>query len=272
MPNDRLSSLITLRSRDNPRLKLLHALSRASRDRRKHGLTLLDGPHLLQAAADVGWPLLELFVSDRGLHDPEILAVLARHPEVPLTLLTEGCFAHVSPVDTPSGVLALMQYPASPAGVGHPDAVRVLLEGVQDPGNLGTIIRTAAAAGVDTVLLTHGSTQAWSPRALRAGMGGHFGLRIIENVDPAQVFDGFQGKVLATELSERAHPLYALDLHGPSVWLFGAEGAGLSPVLAARANCHVTIPMSGAVESLNVGAAVAICLFEQYRQRNCAPR
>ena len=143
----------------------------------------------------------------------------------------------------------------------------VVLDRVQDPGNLGTILRTTAAAGIGDVLLTEGCAQAWSPRVLRAGMGAHFSLRLREHVDPLALLAGFPGPRLATAPGARARPLYEHDLDRPVAWLFGAEGQGLSPALLAAADARVVIPMAAAIESLNVGAAVAVCLFEQVRQQ-----
>jgi TrmH family RNA methyltransferase len=173
----------------------------------------------------------------------------------------------VSPVDTPSGLLAIIDLPQSAAPAPLTDSV-VVLDAVQDPGNLGTILRTAAAAGIGRVLLGAGCAQAWSPRVLRAGMGAHFVLAIEDGIDACARLQGYPGRCLATALGEGACSLHALDLRGPVAWLFGAEGQGLSPALLARADQRVIIPMAAGVESLNVGAAVAVCLFEQARQQH----
>ena len=124
----------------------------------------------------------------------------------------------------------------------------------------------AAAAGVREVLLTAGCAGAWSPRALRAGMGAHFVLHIHERVDAVHALGAFRGAILATALGEGARSLYELNLDAPVAWLFGAEGQGVSPALLACASQRVIIPMAGDIESLNVAAAVAVCLFEQVRQ------
>ncbi|HQZ01778.1 MAG TPA: RNA methyltransferase, partial [Thauera sp.] len=257
-----------IRSRDNPLIKRLHVLATSARERRKSGETLLDGAHLIDAALQRQWPLKALVVSDSGLAQPEIDGLLARcGTELPCYQLPDALFAHVSPVDTPSGLIAIIDLPPEP-----PPAVLqhdvVVLDAVQDPGNLGTILRTAAAAGVVEVLLTEGCAGAWSPRVLRAGMGAHFGLRIHERVDALRALEAFTGPVLATALGAGARSLYEIDLGRPLAWLFGAEGQGVSPALLARASQRVVIPMAADIESLNVAAAVAVCLFEQARQRH----
>lgn len=253
-------------SRDNPLAKHLHALAQSARERRLHGETLLDGAHLVAAAIAAGRPLKALIVSESGLARPEHRHLLdAVAAGVPRYRFSDPLLRHVSPVDTPSGLLATIELPASAPPAALTDSV-VVLDGVQDPGNLGTILRTAAAAGIRRVLLGTGCAQAWSPRVLRAGMGAHFALAIEEGVEPCARLEAYPGRCLATALGAGARSLYALDLRGPLAWLFGAEGRGLSPALLARADQRVLIPMAAGIESLNVGAAVAICLFEQVRQ------
>ena len=257
-------------SRDNALVKHLHALATSARDRRKAGETVLDGPHLIAAALDARQPLKHLVVGESALQRGEIGALLARTPtEVERISLADPLLSHVSPVDSPSGILAVIDIPQPPtatAGGNLHDGV-VVLDGVQDPGNLGTILRTAAAAGVGDVLLTEGSAQAWSPRVLRAGMGAHFVLRIHEQADVLDLLADFRGPRLGTALGAGSRSLYEVELDRPVAWMFGAEGQGLSPALLRAADVLVTIPMAMGIESLNVGAAAAVCLFEQRRQR-----
>ncbi|HHW62625.1 MAG TPA: RNA methyltransferase [Rhodocyclaceae bacterium] len=256
----------SITSRDNPLVKRLHALAQSGRDRRQRGETLLDGAHLVEAALEAEWPLKALVCAEGGLARLEHQRLLERVAgDVPRYQLPDAVFRHVSPVDSPSGVLALIDLPASVRAGPLVDSV-VVLDAVQDPGNLGTILRTAAAAGIRRVLLGSGCAQAWSPRVLRAGMGAHFVLEIEEGIDPLVRLEDYPGRCLATALGKGACSLYAVDLSGPIAWLFGAEGQGLSPALLARADQRVLIPMASGVESLNVGAAVAVCLFEQRRQ------
>lgn len=253
-------------SRDNPTLKKLHGVANSAKERRKHGLTLLDGPHLLTSALDADWPLQAIYLSESARETSEIAGLLARLPvQLEPVLLPDTLFAHISPVDAPSGILAAVALPELVAPSAKADSLLVL-DGVQDPGNLGTLLRTAAAAGLSEVLLSEGCTQAWSPRALRAGMGAHFQLRICERCDLLAALQGYPGQVLATALKPDSRLLYELPLTGPVAWLFGAEGQGLSPALLERADTRVLIPMADGVESLNVAAAAAICLFEQRRQ------
>lgn len=258
-------------SRDNPSVKLLHQLATSSRERRKLGQTLLDGVHLVETwMKRVGRPRM-LIVSESGLHAMEIEALVrsmqtggqgAESGEV--VVLSDVLFAHVSPVEHPAGVLALIDIPPSPPAR-LSGASCVVLDAIQDAGNLGTLLRTAAAAGIGEAVLTTGCAQAWSPRVLRAAMGAHVALKLHEHADAAQLLANFSGPVIATRLGA-ATSLYTLDLRRPVAWLFGNEGAGLSEDVAALASREVHIPMPGMAESLNVAAAAAVCLFEQVRQ------
>lgn len=261
-----------IESRDNPLVKRVRALAASARDCRKFGQTVLDGAHLLTEALAHDWPLRAVLFSDRGQQNAEIAALAtALEGRTECASVPDALFAQLSPVDAPSGVLALIDLP-QPASAPRLDGSVLVLDGVQDPGNLGSLLRTAAAAGLREVLLGTGCAQAWSPRALRAGMGAHFRLAVHERVELPAALAGFAGPVLATALDEDACSLYELDLTPPLAWLFGGEGQGLSPALLARADHCVRIPLASGVESLNVGAAAAVCLFEQARQRALAQR
>ncbi|MCL2644226.1 MAG: RNA methyltransferase [Betaproteobacteria bacterium] len=257
-----------LSSRDNPRIKLFASLASMPRERRKCGQALLDGTHLIGCALDAGVDLLDVCVSESGCDNPEILALLDRLPAGGgLLCVPDALFAYLSPVETPTGIIARISLapPDSQEEVEHETII--VLDGIQDPGNLGSILRTAVAAGIRLAWLTPGCAQAWSPKALRAGMGAHFCLRIHERVDVLAGLTSYQGKVVAAGVGEESRMFFDADLIGPVAWLFGAEGQGISPALLARADEILRIPMMEGIESLNVGAAVAVCLFEQMRQR-----
>lgn len=252
-------------SADNARFKALLKLAHSSRERRQQGLSLLDGIHLIAAYRDhIGSPA-QLVVSSTGLEDAEIQALLHTLEQCELLVLGDALFKQLSTVETPTGVLAAIRTPRAPEIPRDIDTC-VMLEDIQDPGNLGSILRTTAAAGVEHVFLSKSSVHAWSPRVLRAGMGAHFMLRLHEQCDLPAVMRAFSGKVIAT--SQRAKKsIFDVDLSGKVALLFGSEGAGLSAALANAAYETVAIPMPGKVESLNVAAAAAVCLFERARQR-----
>jgi TrmH family RNA methyltransferase len=250
-------------SADNPRYRALLKLHQSSRERRKTGHSLLDGVHLVAAYLQHAGAPLEIVVSASGSDNDEIAALVERARVEPL-VLSDGLFGELSPVTTPTGILAVIKTP-------HPEAIPaapgpcVMLEDIQDPGNLGSILRSAAAAGIEEIYLSPRCVQAWSPRVLRAGMGAHFALRVYEQVALDRLTAAYPGIVLATARNS-AMSLFSVDLRGRVAFLFGNEGAGLTPELSGAAHHTVSIPMPGAVESLNVAAAAAVCLFERVRQ------
>lgn len=253
----------TISSRDNPLYKALKKLGTSSRERRKTGRTLLDGIHLVTAYHQIGRLPETIVVSTTGLEDLEIRNLLDRIPRIPVAIMEDEIFCEISTVETPTGIIAIVEKPR-PTRPSKQDFC-ILLEGIQDPGNLGSILRSAAAAGVDIAYLSDTCVDAWSPKVLRAGMGAHFCLTIVEHADLAGTAQEFPGAIVATVLGAQ-ESLFSLDLTGPTAFIIGNEGAGITPELLSHARRQVTIPMPGAVESLNAGAAAAICLFEKVRQ------
>jgi len=252
-------------SRDNPFFKSLHKLSSSGRERREAGQTLLDGPHLLRAFLDAGGKPEHLLVNEAALQNDEVIALLEDCADVAQTQLDDALFSQLSELKTPNGLLTLAAIPSSRVEVAHAQFA-LLVEDIQDPGNLGSILRSAAAAGCDAVFLSPVCADAWSPKVLRAGMGGHFVLSIAESADLIKVAAEFTGKVMAASLLADKS-LYDSNLRGKLAFAIGNEGAGLSPALLDKAQQHFIIPMPGKVESLNAAAATAVCLFEAVRQR-----
>ncbi len=251
-----------IRSTQNPHYKLLHKLMESRRERQKTGQTLLIGSHLIQAAQAAKLPLQRLLVRETHLDHAEIAALIQARP-CPVTLLGAELFDAIEPLSSSSGIMALINIPEAPAL--RQDGFCLLLDGVQDPGNVGSILRTAAAAGVDQVWLGLGCADLWSPKVLRAGMGAHFQLNVLERVHVGEALSAFKGRRAITTL-DNASSLYASDLRGDLVLALGNEGAGVSEIVSEHADLHLRIPMATGVESLNVGAAAAVCLFERLRQ------
>lgn len=252
----------TILSAENPTYKQLKKLVGSARERRKAGRAVLDGVHLMEASLAAGREPELLVVAESAADDTGITALLARAGAAQKILLADALFASISPVETPTGLLAVIEIPHAKA-LASPDFV-LLLQDIQDPGNMGAILRSAAAAGVQVAWLSAGCADAWSPKVLRGGMGAHFVLPVIERADLAAVAAGFAGQTLAACLEGES--LYQLDLTGPVAFMIGNEGAGLSTDLIEAASRRFTIPMPGRVESLNAAAAAAVCLFERVRQ------
>lgn len=248
-------------SRENEQFKALRALAG---DPRGHGRTLVDGIHLVATCLACGIGVKQLLVSESGRNNAEIVALLQGAEKIDRLSLRDSLFRELSGVNAPTGIAAVIDIPVAPTGWPMGDAV--LLDAVQDAGNVGAILRTAAAAGVRDVLLGPGCAGAWTPRVLRGGQGAHFSLAIREQVDPAAALAACPAISVAT-VASGGTSLYQLDLSGPILWLVGNEGAGLSAELVAAAKLRATIPLAAGTESLNVAAATAVCLFEASRQR-----
>ncbi|CAG0996863.1 23S rRNA (guanosine-2'-O-)-methyltransferase RlmB [Methylophilaceae bacterium] len=248
-------------SRDNTLFKQLKTLHGSARERRLAGKILLDGAHLAEAYFET-FGLPELLVISDGDCAADVLNVLERMVDASVVTMPPSMLGAISPVTTPTGMLALVDTPQLP--VPEDREFVLMLENIQDPGNLGSILRNAAAAGVDVVYLSEGCTEAWSPKALRGGQGAQFVLPIVERVDLLDEMQRFEGQTYAAVM--HGESLYAQDLSGNTAFVIGNEGAGLSYSLIDAAGKRITIPMPGKVESLNAAAAAAICLFERVRQ------
>ena len=246
-----------IRSRDNARVKRWAKLARDARLRRAERRLVIEGPHLLAAALDAGLAPVELLATEAALADAEI-AALARRSRLQPVVLSPGAFAAIADARTPPGIAAEIALPEL-----RRDGPSVFLEGVQDAGNVGAIIRSAAAFGVGEVVLDRHCADAWSPKVLRAGQGGHFALGIRQVEDFAAALGSFGGRLICT-VARGGRPLRDVKLGGSLGWAFGGEGAGLSSATIAGASEKVTIPMAAGAESLNVAMTAAICLYEAY--------
>lgn len=228
---------------------------------------MLEGVHLVDVyLAREGVPET-LVVLDDALVRADVAALLRRVPEQHVVVVSRKFFDELATLPADVAVLAVVATPTSAPQ--RPGDFCLLLDGVQDPGNVGTMIRTAAAAGVDQVLLSTHCAFAWSPKALRAGQGAHFLTTIAEGVDLVAWAKSFReelGRVVAT-LADAATPLYDADLRGRIALAIGSEGGGLSAPLRDAADVRVAIPMAPGSESLNAAAAAAVVLFEAVRQR-----
>jgi len=240
-------SVIT--SKENPKVKHWAKLASDARYRRSEGRTLLEGPHLVAAWRQTRMKAAAIIVTEQALEKKELSDLAGMTP----VLVSEGVFGSIVEADNPPGIAAEIEIPKVNAKAGS-DAV--FLEGVQDPSNVGAIIRSAAAFGIGEVVLDQACADPWSPRALRAGMGGHFSLAIrqVSRLDLA----GFDGTLLCTVV-RGGEPIAEAKLRGRLGWIFGGEGRGVSAQLETQAGTKVTIPI--AAESLNVAAAAAICFY-----------
>jgi len=245
---------LIIRSKDNAHIKRWAKLVRDGRLRRTERRVVIEGPHLIAAAVNAGIQPVAVIATEAALDRPEVAAIKFR---VPPAVMTPAVFATIADAETAPGVAAEIPLP----DLKRAGAV-VFLEGVQDPGNVGAIVRSAAAFGAGMVVLDRQCADPWSPKVLRAGQGGHFMVGISQADDLAAAI-AQEGRRLVCTVVRGGRGLREADLSGRIAWAFGAEGAGLSPVILGLAAERVTIPMAGG-ESLNVAAAAAICLYEAF--------
>ena len=259
-------------SRHNERLRDVARLIASSRERRKSGRCVLEGAHVIGVYCErIGVPEM-LVVADDAVAGAEITQLVARVPPARTFAVSRALFSELATLPPDVGALAVVTAPRAAPSV--PGAFCLLLDGVQDPGNVGTMVRTAAAAGVDQVVLSPRCAFAWSPKALRAGQGAHFLTTLVEDTDLEAWSTRFRaagGRVIAAVV-DGAPSLHATDLRGRVAIAIGSEGQGLSEPLLAAAEQRVTIPMAAGSESLNAAAAAAVLLYESVRQRTAARR
>ena len=259
----------------NPRIRELRQLH-SPKGRREQGLFLLEGTHLLSEALATHWPLHSLyFTPDWERHHPILCSGIPTG--VPTYAVSEAVLQVLATTTTPDGVVALAhRRPFAPQPEAHSPAFRLglALETLQDPGNVGTILRTAVAAGADGLWLTPDSVDPDHPKLLRASAGQWFRLPPRVLGDPEAFFAAchHQGIQILATTSQGSRIYWEVDLRPPTLILLGNEGSGLSQGWLDWADHHVLIPMHPQVESLNVGISAGLILYEAYRQRQQSPQ
>ena len=247
-------------SKDNPLLQRLRKLARDPAAYRKSGELWLEGEHLCSALLQRGRRPAQALVGEGAWAQPALRALAQVAPRV--VLVPDALFDGFSALPSPARIGYLLPLPATPAIDAH--SPTVVLDRLQDAGNVGSILRTAAAFGVGQVLALQGTAALWSPKVLRAGMGAHFGLRLIEGLQPDDLA-ALAVPLVGTSLDSAAG-LHTATLPSPCAWVLGHEGQGVAPALLARCALTVRIPQPGGEESLNVAAAAAVCLYESMRR------
>ena len=231
---------------------------------------VLEGIHLCQMYLKHGGFPQHLIVSENALHHFEVAAIVeaVQGKKTAITILQDNLYQSISTVENGVGILFLITLDQQQAPQNQQTSC-IALDRIQDPGNLGSILRSAAACGIKQVYLSKATVNAYSPKVLRAAMGAHFLLRIDQDVDLADCFKKITIPVIAT-LPKAKKSLYHAQLSKPVCWLFGHEGQGIAAYLLEYVTNQVYIPQSDQLDSINVAAAVAVCLFEQQRQNTAS--
>lgn len=251
----------SITSAANPSYRRWLRLATQPRAVREERATLAEGEHLAEAALAAAVPVEALLLRAGSAAE----SLRARLPAgTPVYELSAVLYDRLGLVERGVGHALVLAVPAEATGAIEGDLL--YLDGVQEPGNVGALLRVAAAAGVPQVWASGGCAALWAPKVLRAGQGAHFRLRLREAVPPEALRSGFSGRRIGTRLRDST-PLWSLPLPaGPVAWLMGSEGQGLSPAAEAVLDAAVTIPIEPGVESLNVASAAAVCLFERRRR------
>jgi RNA methyltransferase, TrmH family len=253
-------------SSQNPKLKLVRSLQGRAKERHEAGMFVIEGVRLVEEAVRVNWPFQFVLFSD-GLNErgKELLNTLTTN-RIEVEETSGDLLQNVSETKTPQGILAVLklnQLPisSSPNFLLIPDQIR-------DPGNLGTLLRTAAAAGVQAVLLPPETTDAFAPKVLRAGMGAHFRLPV-HSMTWEEIHECVKNmRVYLADMNGQS--CWETDLRQPLALMVGSEAEGASEEAQRLAMQKISIPMPGEVESLNAGVAGSVLMFEVIRQRSKA--
>ncbi|CAN5798545.1 RNA methyltransferase [soil metagenome] len=262
-----MTQVRTVSSRDNPLLVRLRKLAADPGAYRKFGEVWLEGEHLCDAWVKRGGTVAQALIGESAWARPALRELASVAASV--TVVPDALMASIGTLESPAPLGFVLPW----AGVPEIDGTQpsVVLDRLQDAGNVGTVIRSAAAFGFTQVIALKGTAALWSPKVLRSGMGAHFGLNLVETMDEAALA-ALAVPLLATS-SHVASALHQTTLPWPCAWVMGHEGQGVSPALLARCAMSLRIPQPGGEESLNVAAAAAVCFYESARQRaSVAPR
>ncbi|MBV9889585.1 MAG: RNA methyltransferase [Rhizobacter sp.] len=257
-----MARVTRITSRSNPLLARVRKLAGDAAAARRSGTVLLEGEHLCEAwLARPCARVLHAIVTDRAWLEPHLRRLAEAADET--AIVPASTLASVATLESPPPIAFVVPLP-TPALI-DPDAPTVVLDHVQDPGNVGSVLRSAASFGFTQAIALPGTAAPWSPKVVRAGMGAHFALRLVD-------------AAAATSLAALRVPLFGTSSHAtlaladaalpwPCAWAFGHEGQGLAADVAARCRAVVAIPQPGGGESLNVAAAAAICMYDTVRRR-----
>lgn len=260
-------------SLQNPLVKSL-ALLKQRKHRDKQGFFCMEGVRLCEEFAATDWEAESCLYTAAVANEVRTAAVLhaLETKGCRLICVSEAVLAKVTETEQPQGILVIgrqRRFSALQVLQSADAPLIAVLDGIQDPGNVGTIIRTADAAGCDGIIVLEGAADLFSGKVVRAAMGSLFHLPVAAEVQRKELVSLLAGQdfTLAITALESAEPYYAADLHGPLAVVFGNEGQGVHPELIGAAQRRITIPIDGQAESLNVAASAAVVLFEAARQR-----
>ena len=252
-------------STDNEIIKKVFKILNSSSVAKKENKIILEGAHLVEEFFKrIGEESMNTVFISENFSD-QLNHILEKVDKNKIIVVTEHVLKKISSTETPQGIVALCERNFRKVNKTELGFV-IALEDVQDPGNVGTIIRTAASLGCDSVFLSKGCCDVWSSKVLRSGQGAHFYIDIYDNFDLKKLRDVFDGNMYATVLDEDSKSVYNLDLSSNTAFVLGNEGSGLSKEVVDYCDEKIYIPMQNNFESLNVAIAATVVISEKFRQ------
>lgn len=251
-------------SAQNPKLKLARALLGRPKERQEASAFVAEGVRLVEEALSAGWPFRFVLFSDGISERGKSLVASLRSHGVEVEQISAALLNAISDTGNTQSILAVLDLPTPSLPPSTFDFV-LIPDQIRDPGNLGTLLRTAAAAGVQAVFLPPETTDAFAPKVVRAGMGAHFRLPIL-----SLTWEEIRARTVGLRLllaDMDGLPCWESDLRSPLALIVGGEAEGASAPARALTTARVSIPMPGGMESLNAGVAGAVLMFEVVRQR-----
>ena len=251
-------------SKHNPKIKWVRALQNQSRTRKSENLFVVEGTRLVEEALNSSWPAnLVLYTEDLNERGQSLIDHF-RSKNVQVELVSQQVMRTVSDTETPQGILVVLMWQTST--LPQPLDFIFIIDGVRDPGNLGTMLRTAAAAGVQAIFTVPGTVDFLAPKVVRSAMGAHFYIPI-QSLKLEQIKSLAVGMHFYPATVHEGHPYTSIDFRQPTALIVGGEAEGISSQAYKIADMCIHIPMSGQSESLNAAVAAGILLFEVARQR-----
>ncbi|ANB91955.1 RNA methyltransferase [Moraxella ovis] len=253
-------------SLNNPTIKHATALLTQHRHRKKSKQTVIEGVHLLDAYLQQGFLVDKVIATHDALDHAETQQLLPKLGHDDIVMTTDAVYKQIRTLGDGIDIMAIIDTPTPTLGSITGDAL--ILDGLQDAGNIGTLLRTASAVGIEAVITTPHTAHLWSPKCLRAGMGAHFALDIYEHISHDEILCQVKTPLYATS-SHADKVIYDHNLTTSIAWVLGHEGQGISDTLLHNAT-PIALPQPNGQESLNVGVAGSVCLYEMLRQRRFA--
>ena len=249
-------------SKHNTSYKYFKKIATKKSFRKDKNKTILVGPHIINSFLDVKKDI-ECFIRDEKTESLEIDEIIKSNPNIEIYDLKHGLFLELSDLNSSNGLIALIKIPLE-AGFEIKKGLNLFVDGIQDPGNLGSVLRTAEASGIKSVFLSKSSAELWSPKTLRGSQGAQVNLKCYENQDLLRLCDLVSLPIYS--LSICGNSLYDDDIPKDLILILGSEGGGISDEIISKSTKSISIPMQGSIESLNVGVAAGIFIYEYFRR------